>query len=133
MTTVLESWVCLLGENEHCTPGDPCFTCADAAHRARAAAGECPDDCLECKTASIVVGAQVGIDSRGRKFGELGFKDTNSWERGVPTDSKGMPFIDTVDGHVIGQKEASERHREIDATMRRNHHAATAASTTGSN
>lgn len=44
----------------------------------------------------------------------------NSFERGVPKDSRGMPFFDERGG-VIGQKEYITRRREIEAGRRRAH------------
>jgi hypothetical protein len=45
-----------------------------------------------------------------------------SWERGVPTDERGMPFL----GHdlePIGIKQYTERRHEIEDLRRRNHQA----------
>lgn len=58
-------------------------------------------------------------------------KPENSWEKGVPTDSRGMPFLKT-DGSPMGQKEYSEKRRLIDANRRRLHNSTEPVIPTGS-
>lgn len=41
----------------------------------------------------------------------------NVWERGIPTDQRGMPFL-RQDGEFMGQKEFSERRHEIERSRR---------------
>lgn len=42
----------------------------------------------------------------------------NSWEKGIPTDHRGMPWLD-ANGSEIGQKEFVQRRSEIEAAERR--------------
>ena len=42
------------------------------------------------------------------------------WERGVPTDSRGMPFLDKT-GHPMGNKAFSEQKHAIEDKRRKNH------------
>ena len=47
----------------------------------------------------------------------------NTWERGIPTDSRGMPFL-SQSGEFMGQKEFSERRHEIEDKKRLLHNSA---------
>lgn len=130
--TATSTWVCSLGENEWCTADSPCFTCADLIHAHERAAGLCGDTCPQCKAATLIVGAKVGSETRTRKMAPLGWNEaSNAWERGVPVDHTGMPYLDK-NLTVMGAKQVAEHRHEIDTTMR-HHHAAKTASTTGSN
>ena len=48
----------------------------------------------------------------------------NAWERGIPTDHRGMPFLEKG-GDFMGQKEFSERRHEIEEGRRFLHNSTT--------
>lgn len=45
-------------------------------------------------------------------------RPNNSWEKGVPTDNRGMPVLD-ADMKPVGQKQYSENRTAIEAAKRR--------------
>jgi hypothetical protein len=90
--------------------------------------GQHGDDCFGCRIQTIQI-SPYATPSRLRPH-IAPRKPENSWEKGVPTDSRGMPFLKT-DGSPMGQKEFSEKRRLIDAHRRRLHNEP--AKPTGSN
>ena len=48
----------------------------------------------------------------------------NVWERGIPTDQRGMPYLEKG-GDAMGQKEFSERRHEIEQKRRFLHNSTT--------
>lgn len=49
----------------------------------------------------------------------------NAYERGVPRDHRGMPYLDTAGG-VMGQREYDQKRRQIEEGYRANHREAAA-------
>lgn len=112
-----DSWHCLLGDNEWCTADDWCFTCADAIHRRSVALGLCEPDCLQCKLPSLLLSPVVGQETRGSTIGKLGWKDSNSWERGLKLDDRGQPLL-KADGSLITVKEFADRRGHYETALR---------------
>lgn len=110
-------WVCSIQpDNEWCTADDPCFGCAELAHEL-----EHPDmddsDCPTCRLRSIQL-SPAATPTKTRRFGKIGTKGNNSWERQVITDQRGMPILH-ADGNLIRSKEYAENRRSIEEGRRR--------------
>jgi hypothetical protein len=71
--------------------------------------------CVKVMTPPMI--SQAATPNRERVGGPPA-GNSNSWERGVPHDDRGMPFLGR-DGAPIGQKEYSQRRSEIDDWRRR--------------
>lgn len=82
---------CVLGANEWCTASSPCFSCEDAAHTA--AHPDLVDGCLTCQLRSVQLSPSC-TPSKPRRLQQPGSHQRNSWERGIATDSRGMPLLD---------------------------------------
>lgn len=104
------------GPADVCNDVDRCFRCDDDEHEATCS-GDDPE-CRTCKLRSLQVSPAIGMASRGRKCGPLGFKANNSWERGIVTDDRGMPLLHPDTGDVIGTKQYSEERHRLEAARR---------------
>ena len=80
--------------------------------------GQHGDDCFGCKLQSVQFNPYATPGMLRPHIAPR--KPENSWEKGVPTDSRGMPFLKT-DGTPMGQKEYSESRSKIEAHRRRLH------------
>lgn len=72
--------------------------------------------CFKCKikTIQLAPSATPSRTYRPQKPRE----HNNSWERGTPTDERGMPFI-KANGDVLKQKEYSENRSKIEEHRRK--------------
>lgn len=112
-----EVWVCAFWpDNEWCTAESPCFDCADAIH-AEAHPSMDIEGCPTCHHRSVQL-SPAATPTKERKFGKLGPKGNNSWERQVVTDSRGMPIL-KPDGDLIRSKEYAENRHSIEEGRRR--------------
>ena len=80
--------------------------------------GQHGDDCFGCKVQSIQFDPYA-MPSRLNKKAEPRRPDP-AWERGIPKDSRGMPFLRT-DGTPMGVKEFGEKRHQIDQHRRTLH------------
>lgn len=71
------------------------------------------DGCPTCKLRSVQL-SPAATPTKTRRFGKLGPKGNPSWEKGIVTDSRGMPIL-KPDGHFIRQKEYAEKRHSIEA------------------
>ncbi len=76
------------------------------------------EDCFGCKVHSIQVNPYA-MPSRLHPSNPPA-KPKNSWEKGIPTDSRGMPFLNK-NGQIMGQKEYAANRHSIEETRRRLH------------
>lgn len=80
----------------------------------------CTEDnlCFKCKIKTIQVSPSATPSRTWRP--QKGPKESNSWEKGIPRDDRGMPIIKS-DGSQMGQKEFSEKRSQIEAAKRQLH------------
>lgn len=74
--------------------------------------------CLACKIKTIQVSPSATPSKTRRP--QTGPKEANSWEKGIPLDSRNMPLIKS-DMSPVGQKEYSEKRSQIEAAKRQLH------------
>jgi hypothetical protein len=103
-------WVCD-GETEFC------FRCASEIH-----AWEHPDGdvegCRQCKYATILIAPSCRGSARNNIPPE-GTAGRNSWERGIATDARGMPYRDEATGAPITVKRFAENRSRYEEALRR--------------
>lgn len=107
---------CVLGENEWCTAGDPCFTCAETAHQALHPNGDV-DGCVQCHHQSIQLSPAATPTSRNSIAPA---KPRNSWEKGQALDRRGIPYVNK-DGTPIGVKDFANNRSRYEETLRQQH------------
>ena len=73
------------------------------------------EDCFGCKLHSIQWDPRA---MPSRKSSAPPRTPNPAWERGVPTDNRGMPFLN-AEGKEMGQKEFSQKRSQIEANRRR--------------
>ena len=82
--------------------------------------GECL--CFKCHIQGLTIG--LPKDYPSRTWRKMKRRETlNSWERGIPTDSRGMPWLDAT-GAPMGAKKVAENRHSIAETARRRKNAA---------
>lgn len=65
------------------------------------------DGCEPCKWATLTV-STAAMPSRHNGVGPTANPSSNAWERGVPVDDKGLPYLDEQ-LKPVGSKEFSSR------------------------
>lgn len=92
-----------------------------ACNREKDEFGLCAEpSCFTCKVKSIQIHPNATpTRTAARPAGAPPKGSSNSWERGIPTDSRGLPYINAATGDVMGQKEVSEKRHQIEAEKRR--------------
>lgn len=93
-----------------------CNDCTEARHAAEHP--EKVDGCQICWLSGTIQLSPKATPSKRSDAPPTAFKPMNSWEKGIATDSRGMPLLGKG-GAPIGVKEAGERRHEIDAWRRR--------------
>lgn len=82
--------------------------------------GVCDDpSCFPCKLKSIQISpyaTPTRRSNRGPSTPPRG--NSNSWEKGIPTDSRGMPVLKS-DGSPMGQAEYASKRSQIEESRRR--------------
>lgn len=78
----------------------------------------CDETCFRCKIKTIQVSPSATPSRTYRP--QKGLKEVNSWEKGIPLDSRNMPLI-KKDMTPVGQKEYSEKRSQIEAAKRQLH------------
>jgi hypothetical protein len=73
------------------------------------------DDCLACKLETLVIGQGV-VGQRAGGAPPAG--NRNSWENGIVTDNRGVPFLDGQ-GEVIRVKQYGQHRSSFEAERRR--------------
>jgi len=91
-----------------------CNDCTEARHAAEHP--ELVDGCLACKLGTIQVSQRV----KPKRVSGPPSGNHNEWERGIPTDHRGVPFLDST-GTVIGVKKYAENRHALEAERRRLH------------
>lgn len=104
-----EEWVC--SEN------DPCFQCADAAHRNLHPNGDV-EGCRSCKFQSIQIGPSCKGQARNNIAPE-GTAGRNSWEKGIVTDNRGLPLRNFQTGAPITVKQYADKRSVYEESRRR--------------
>lgn len=66
------------------------------------------EECFGCKIRTINLSPAATPSRRNSKTPRE--STNNSWEKGIPTDSRGMPYLDS-NLNVIGQKRWAETER----------------------
>lgn len=94
---------------------DPCSDCYLTEHAL--AHPDYVEGCATCRLLTVEL-SPAATPSKTRRVGSLGSRNRNSWERGIPTDNRGMPVL-REDGSPMRAKEYAERRREIDESRRR--------------
>jgi hypothetical protein len=89
-----------------------CSTCTDARHDA--AHPELVPGCMACKLSTIQVGERVV----SRRTGGKPAGSSNSWERGIVHDHRGVPLWDGR-GDPIGVKQYANNRSSFDEARRR--------------
>lgn len=105
--------MCVLGQNDWCTPAAPCFSCEDAAHTHT----EPVDGCRTCQLRSVQL-SPAATPSKARRLRAWGAKRGNEWERGIPTDGRGMPWLRPGTVAPVGTKEYGQDRRKIESARR---------------
>ena len=103
-------WVCN-GDDEFC------FQCATNFHDF--AHPEYVEGCPTCKFATI----QLAPSCRGQARNNVAPEGTagrNSWEKGIATDARGMPYRDETTGAPITVKRFAENRHRYEEALRRN-------------
>ncbi len=78
---------------------------------------DCTEDCYGCKLSSVQFD-QGWMPTRDKyKISQPPRTPEPAWERGIPTDNRGMPWL-RKDGSPMGIKEYSEKRSVIEATKR---------------
>lgn len=80
------------------------------------------DGCPTCKLRSVQL-SPAATPTKTRKYGPVGMKGNNAWERTVVTDRRGMPILHP-DGNLIRTKEYAENRHSIEEGRRQNAQAA---------
>ena len=75
-------------------------------------------ECFRCHCLSITTSPYATPSRLQGKFAPK--QPEPRWERGTPTDSRGVPMLDEK-GNVMGAKAVSERRSEVDARRRQLH------------
>lgn len=103
----------LLDHCEHCDYSE-CFACTNARHAAAH-----PVRVVGCGICRLSHGTiQLSPKATPSKRSPTPPRQpSNSWERGVATDSRGMPLYE--DGRPVSVKQYAERRHEIEAKRRR--------------
>lgn len=68
-------------------------------------------ECFACKLDSFHVSPAATPSRRNSLPPRATTGGGNSWERGVPTDSRGMPYLNPDSGLPVGQKAWGETYR----------------------
>ena len=89
-----------------------CNDCTEARHAA--AHPEPVDGCFACKLSTIQVSQRV----KPRRASGPPAGNHNEWERGIPTDHRGVPFLD-ASGDVIRVKQYAQDRHKLEAERRR--------------
>lgn len=74
--------------------------------------------CFRCKLRSIQISPSA-MPSRRNKIAPRG--GGNSWEKGVPTNSRGMPILDPKTGAPMGQARYAEMRSTVEEGRRKRH------------
>lgn len=80
--------------------------------------GQHGPDCFGCKIQNVNFDPRA-MPSRRNRIPPKAKEPLNSWNRGVPRDSRGMPYLDPGDLSPIGQKKFSENRSQIDEARRK--------------
>lgn len=94
-------------------PGCDLHACFEEQHRVDHP--QPVDDCLACKLDTLIVHQSVPGQKAG---GPPPAGNRNSWERGIATDHRGVPFLDGQ-GEVIGVKQYADGRSRFEAERRR--------------
>jgi hypothetical protein len=82
--------------------------------------GQHGDGCFGCKIQTIQISPYA---TPNRLHPERAPRTpNNSWEKGIPTDSRGMPFL-KADGSAMGVKEYGEKRHQIEEHRKKLHQA----------
>lgn len=120
-TKVGSMHVCPFGaEHWVCNGVEQCFNCATIEHSNRHPDGDV-DGCRTCKLATLQVSPSVRGVSRNQVAPTAG---SNSWEKGVALDHRGIPFRDFKTGNPIPLKRFTERRSKYEEGLRAVHNGA---------
>lgn len=97
-----------------------CFACEEEIHDATC--GGLDPDCLTCRYRSVRLSA-AATPTKTRSAAAP-HRPNASWETGVATDHRGVPYL-KADGGYIGVKEFGERRHVYEDAIRRNRNAPT--------
>lgn len=95
-------------------PVHECNDCTEARHAA--AHPQAVEGCAFCKLSSI----QISQRLKPKRVSGPPTGNRNSWERGIPTDHRGVPFLD-AGGEVIRVKQYAKDRHKLEAERRRLH------------
>lgn len=79
--------------------------------------GQHDDDCFACRVQTIQIDPRATPSRRNNIEPR---RPDPAWERGIPTDSRGMPYL-TKDGSPMGVKEFGENRHRIEEHRRQLH------------
>lgn len=112
-------WACRsFPDNEFCTRASPCFSCASLAHEELHPSLD-EDGCEACKLRFLQLSPSVS-STRTRRYGPIGHKGGNSWERQVITDNRGMPIL-RANGDLIRSHDLASNRSLVEDGLRRLH------------
>lgn len=97
-------------------PGDPCATCELVEHDERHPRRDV-DGCPTCKMLSVRL-SDKALPTK-RRSSAPPKPGSNSWERGIATDHRGVPYLDG-NGSMIGVKQFAQNRSRYEEQIRRN-------------
>lgn len=103
-----------------CNDTERCFQCAEIEHALLHPNMDDPG-CVTCRLRSIQLNPRTCSPSSRNNVAPRGTDGQNSWEKGVATDHRGLPYLDK-NGAVIPIKKFAEKRHVYEEDIRRNRH-----------
>ena len=103
-----------------CNDRDRCFQCAEDEH-ANLHPFMDDEDCPTCRMRSVQLNPRTCGPTSRNSVAPRGTDGQNSWEKGVATDHRGIPYRDQ-NGAQIPLKRFAEKRQVYEEAIRRNRH-----------